>query len=167
MKERFDGSGRGALADAIKRHELVGGDQTIADAVLAAGELVEFAKGAAIITEGAEDKHIIPPDKDVMRQLIALADEDFAVKLTFAAATGVRAGELHALRWKHISFSRREVKIETRVDPYGDEDVPKTIAGVRSIPLGENVVLSLKAWRLRSPHTGQDDLVFPNSLGAT
>ena len=85
------------------------------------------------------------------------------MKLIFAAATGVRAGELHALRWKHINFARREVRIETRVDPYGDEDVPKTIAGMRTIPLGENVLAALKAWRLRSPFSKRDDLVFPNA----
>jgi integrase len=114
--------------------------------------------------EGAEQ--VTPPDKEVMRQLIALADEDFQVKLIFAAASGVRAGELHALRWKHVSFSRREVKIETRVDPYGTEDVPKTLAGIRTIPLGENVLLALKQWKLRSRFREQGDLVFPNTLGS-
>jgi len=114
--------------------------------------------------EGA--KQIIPPDKDVMRQLIALAAENFQVILIFAAATGVRAGELHALRWKHINFARREVKIETRVDPFGNEDVPKTAAGVRVIPLGDPVLMALKAWRLRSSHKGQNDLVFANTLGS-
>jgi hypothetical protein len=43
------------------------------------------------------------------------------------------AAELHALRWRHIDFDRREVRIETRVDPYGNEDVPKTKAGLRHI----------------------------------
>jgi integrase len=43
-------------------------------------------------------QQIIPPSKEIMRQLIALADEDFRVKLLFASATGVRASELHALR---------------------------------------------------------------------
>jgi integrase len=113
--------------------------------------------------EGARE--IVPPDKEVMRQLIALAKEDVAVLLIFAAATGVRAGELHALRWRHINFSRREVKIETRVDPFGVEDVPKTVAGKRTIPLGENVLLALKAWRLRSKFAKPDDLVFPNEFG--
>lgn len=111
-------------------------------------------------------KQIIPPDKEVMRELIALADEDFQVKLIFTAASGVRAGELHALRWRHLNFSRRDVKIETRVDPYGDEDVTKTVAGVRTIPLGENVLLALKAWRLRSKFSEPDDLVFPNTVGS-
>jgi hypothetical protein len=57
------------------------------------------------------------------------------------------------------------VKIATRVDPYGDEDVPKTKAGVRVIPLGDGVIRELKAWRERTTFKGQDDLVFSNRHG--
>jgi integrase len=30
------------------------------------------------------------------------------VMLLVAASTGVRAGELHAMRWRHFNFDRRE-----------------------------------------------------------
>src|ERR1043166_9487870 len=62
-------------------------------------------------------------------------------------------------------LSRREVKIETRVDPYRDEDGPKTKAGLRTIPLGQGVLGALRGWRERSKYGKPDDLVFPNSLG--
>jgi len=88
------------------------------------------------------------------------------VKLIFAAATGVRASEPHALRWRHIDFDRREVRIETRVDPHGIEDVPKTKAGLRSIPLGESVLAALLTWRRVTRFAGKNDLVFPNRLGS-
>jgi integrase len=131
-------------------------------------DLIAFnaAKDVEVITTRADEaRQIIPPSKEVMKQLIELADETFRVQLVFAAATGVRAGELHALRWRHINFEKREVRIETRVDPYGNEDVPKTKAGRRVIPLGEGVLAALKAWRQISAHPGKDDLVFPNQLG--
>ncbi len=131
-------------------------------------DLIAFnaAKDVEVIGKRAdEEKEIIPPSKMVMKQLIELADERFQVQLIFAAATGIRAGELHALRWRHINFDKREVRIETRVDPYGNEDVPKTKAGKRSIPLGEGVLAVLTAWRRRSSFSGKDDLVFPNQLG--
>jgi integrase len=70
-----------------------------------------------------------------MRALLSVADQDFRLKLAFAGATGVRAREPHALLWHHIDFDKEEVKIETRVDAYHEEDVTKTAAGMRMIPL--------------------------------
>src|SRR5882724_3120967 len=69
-----------------------------------------------IASRADENKQIVPPSREVMRQLIELADERFRVILLVAASTGVRAGELHALRWRHINFARKEVRVETRVD---------------------------------------------------
>lgn len=110
-------------------------------------------------------KKIIPPTKEAMRQLIAAADRDFRVKLIFAAATGVRAGEFHALRWRHLDFRAAEAAIETRVDAHGEEDVTKTEAGMRVIPLGAEVIAELKAWRARTTFREDGDLVFPNKHG--
>lgn len=127
---------------------------------------INVARDVEVIgTRESDSKRITPPDKHIMRQLIELADENFRVVLIFAAATGLRAGELHALRWKHIDFDRREVHVLTRVDPYGIEDVPKTKAGIRDIPLGETVLAVMRDWRSRSKFSGRNDLVFPNRLG--
>jgi integrase len=102
---------------------------------------INAAKGVEVIGSRKDEvKRIVPPSKEIMRQLIELADGRFRVMLLFAAATGVRAGEFHALRWCHIDFDRREVLVETRVDAYRQEDVPKTRAGLRTIPLGEAVI---------------------------
>jgi integrase len=130
--------------------------------------LIAFNAATNVEVIGRRDegtKRIVPPSKDVMRQLAELADERFRVKLIFAAATGVRAGELHALRWRHIDFERREVRIEVRVDPYGNEEVPKTKAGIRSIPLGGGVLGTLHGWRAASSYSAAGDLVFPNESG--
>lgn len=110
-------------------------------------------------------RKIVPPTPEVMRQLMAVAGEDFRVQLIFAAATGVRAGEFHALRWHHIDLVAGEVRIETRVDAHRNEDVTKTAAGMREIPLGADVIAQLKAWKLRSRFTRAADLVFPNRRG--
>ncbi|WP_316162840.1 tyrosine-type recombinase/integrase [Bradyrhizobium sp. SZCCHNRI20481] len=124
------------------------------------------AKDVEVIASRADEaRQIVPPDPDVMRQLIELADERFRVLLMFAASTGVRAGELHALRWKHVNFQRREVRIETRVDSFRTEDVPKTRAGLRSVPLGEAVIRALQGWRQKTRYPQPADLVFPNFKG--
>lgn len=124
------------------------------------------ARGIKVIgrrDEGA--RKIVPPTKEALRILLALADQDFKVRLAFAGATGVRAGELHALRWKHIDLAKGEVTIETRVDAYGEEDVTKTAAGMRSVPLAQPLVLMLKEWKLRTKWKKPEDLIFPNRRG--
>jgi integrase len=83
--------------------------------------------------------------------------------LLVAAATGVRAGELHALRWHRINFDRKEVRVE--VDAYRDEHVPKTKAGLRTIPLGKSALRALHGWRELAAYAKAGDLVFPNFQG--
>ncbi len=128
---------------------------------------INVAKGVKVIgrrDEGA--RKIVPPTKEAMRALLTVANEDFRVKLAFASATGVRAGELHALRWHHLDFAKGEVKVETRVDAFGEEDVTKTTAGMRVIPLSQPLMLMLKEWKLRTKRKKAGDLVFPNDHGA-
>jgi len=127
---------------------------------------INVARGVKVIgrrDEGA--RKIAAPTKEAMRALLAVADQDFRVKLAFASSTGVRAGELHALRWRHIDFVKGEVKIETRVDAYGEEDVTKTAAGMRIIPLAQPLVLMLKEWKVRTKRKKADELAFPNKRG--
>lgn len=75
------------------------------------------------------------------------------------------SGEFHALRWRHVDLAAGEVRIETRVDAHRTEDVTKTIAGMREIPLSAEVVAQLKAWKVRSPFSKPSDLIFPNRRG--
>jgi integrase len=147
---------------------------------------VNVARGVKVIGRRDEGAKLIePPSKEALRRLIEVADADFRVVLMFAAATGVRAGELHALRWRHIDFARAEVKIEARVDAYGEEDVTKTKAGMRTVPLSRPVLSALEEWRSDGwrrrrvkrarknpkvidlgPPPKAGDLVFPNHRGA-
>lgn len=128
---------------------------------------VNAAHGVKVIGRRDEgSRKITPPTKDEMRALLAAAgDEDFRLKLLFAAATGLRAGEQHALRWRCVDLEAGMVTVETRVDVYGEEDVAKTTAGMRTVPLGAVVVTALKAWRLRSRFSRSEDLVFPGRRG--
>jgi integrase len=127
---------------------------------------INVAKGVKVIgrrDEGAQK--IVPPTKEAMRALLTVADKDFRVKLAFASSTGVRAGEFHAIRWHHLDLTKGEAKIETRVDSYGEEDVTKTAAGMRTVPMSQPLVLMLKEWKLRTKRKKADDLVFPSKRG--
>jgi integrase len=128
---------------------------------------VNAARGVKVIgTRDEGSKKVTPPSKAAVRQIMGVADPDFLVEIIFAAASGLRAGEHHALRWRHIAFNKREVTVETRVDAYGDEDLPKSAAGIRTVPLGDAVLRQLREWKLRSKWSNADDLVFPNGSGS-
>ncbi|MGW1425719.1 tyrosine-type recombinase/integrase [Bradyrhizobium manausense] len=127
---------------------------------------VNVARSVKVIGKRGEGaRKIVPPTKEAMRALLGVADQDFRVKLAFASSTGVRAGELHALRWRHIDLVKGEVEVEARVDAYGEEGVTKTAAGMRAIPLSQSLILLLKEWKLRTKRKKAEDLVFPNRRG--
>jgi integrase len=127
---------------------------------------INAAHGIRVIGRRDEgSKKVRPPTKEAVARLLAAADEDLRAIIWFAVGTGVRAGELWALRWRHLDLGKREVTIETRVDCYRQEDTTKTAAGVRQIPLGADLVTALKAWRVRSRHSQDDDLVFTDRRG--
>jgi integrase len=139
--------------------------------------MLEYAKGQDLVGTNAAlgvrvigrrdegSKKIVPPSKANLKALLEAATPSFRRRILFAAATGVRASELHALRWRHIDLVDAEVRIETRVDKWGQEDVTKTEAGVRTIPLGAAIVAMLKEWRLESRFSRDEDLLFPNKWG--
>jgi integrase len=97
--------------------------------------------------------------------VIDVADESFRLTLLFAASTGARAGEQWAVRWGDVDFAKHELHINRRVDVYGEEGAPKSVAGVRTVPLSAQLVAMLKEWKLKSQFSKTDDLIFPNLKG--
>jgi integrase len=88
----------------------------------------------------------------------APSEQDAAIFLT-AAFTGLRLGELVALRWREVDFDRRVVRV--RGTWSGTElTTPKT-GKVRSVPLAPQVVEALA----RLPRLQEDALVFPGVDG--
>lgn len=112
----------------------------------------------------AYGKVIIPPAESV-RRVLDTAHPDMRTRVLFAAATGVRAGELHALTWQQIDFRRGIVMIDRRVDAYGVVAVTKTRAGMREIPMGQKLASALDEWKKKLRRTSPDDLVFPDTDG--
>ena len=88
-----------------------------------------------------------------------------ALGIMFAAATGLRASEQWALRWSKLDLVTGSVKVDTRVDGFGDFSVTKSKAGTREVPLGKAIVKALKQWREDSKFAGDDDFVFADSEG--
>jgi integrase len=89
----------------------------------------------------------------------AASDRDAAIFLT-AAFTGLRRGELVALRWRDIDFSGSVIRVRGSVTQ-GALTTPKS-GKVRSVPMVDEVAQALA--RL-NPNPGDDDLVFPGERG--
>jgi integrase len=127
---------------------------------------VNAAAGVKVIGSRNEgSKKIAAPSKANMKTILELADADLRFMVLFAASTGVRAGEQWALRWSDVDGTAGMLRIEHRVDAYGEEGPPKSASGTRAVPLSSIMLRSLKEWRLQSKFSGHGDLIFPNRKG--
>ena len=92
----------------------------------------------------------------------AASEQDAAIYLT-AAFTGLRRGELVALRWRDVDFARRHVRVSAS---YTESGLTSPKSGkVRSVPMAPVVAEALARLASREHWTGDDDLVFPGMLG--
>jgi integrase len=92
----------------------------------------------------------------------AESEQDAAIFLT-AAFTGLRRGELIALRWRDIDFTASRVRVCGSFAG-GRLTSPKS-GHVRSIPMAPDVATALARLADRERWTGHDDLVFPGVAG--
>lgn len=93
----------------------------------------------------------------------AAADQQDAALYTTAAFTGLRLGEVRALRWRDVDFGLRVIHVR-RAFTQKSEDVPKS-GRARAVPLTDQVGRALDGLSHRDRYTGDDDLVFPSPLG--
>lgn len=88
--------------------------------------------------------------------------QDGALFLT-AAMTGLRMGELLALRWRDVDFATQTVRV-TASYTAGTLGTPKSGLG-RAVPLVEEVAQALARLGKRKRWCGPDDLVFVGTAG--
>jgi integrase len=81
-----------------------------------------------------------------------------------ALLTGLRRGELFALRWQDIDEQGRWLTVREAVYD-GTFDTPKTEAGVRQIPLSELALRFIVEWKRNVKRTEPDTLVFSTRSG--
>ena len=81
-----------------------------------------------------------------------------------ALLTGVRRGELFALRWRDLDISRQCLIIREAVYE-GTFSTPKTTAGLRTIPLSSVATELAQTWRRQARRTVANDLMFGTRTG--
>ena len=87
---------------------------------------------------------------------------DRALFLT-AAMTGLRQGELVALRWKDVDWPAARVRVRQNY-VLGEFGTPKSRRSTRSVPMADVVAGELDRLFKASTATGDDDLVFADPL---
>jgi integrase len=144
-------------------------------AFMAARELTDEDNGAGT-DEAVNPDSILSPD-EVRRLLDAATPGYYRTLFTTAFITGMRSGELLALRWGDLEFDessgRGRIYVRRTLSwarVHRSEPVrprfypPKTKAGVRMISIAPELLSALKVWKLRCPPS-ELDVVFPHEDG--
>ena len=81
-----------------------------------------------------------------------------------AILSGLRRGELFALRWKDLDDQARVMTVREAVYD-GTFGTPKTAAGARQIPVSDTTLRLLLEWKAYAKNTEREALVFATRLG--
>jgi len=84
---------------------------------------------------------------------------DRAIILT-AAMTGMRSGELRALRWRDIDWTAGLIRVRKNMKRDGGEGATKSRRSSRAVPLSTRVAQELEHHFQRSNYKAPDDRVF-------
>lgn len=119
------------------------------------------------------------------RFMDAIVGDKLEIAFVLALSTGMRIGEILALRWKDVDLREGVIRVTQSLnrikihDPKSKKKTElcfqetKTKSGRRSIPLPENVLMELKAYKLKQQHEqsnvislfSDNDLVVCTELG--
>ncbi len=105
-------------------------------------------------------------DADELAALVraAASEQDGALYLA-AAMTGLRQGELLALRWRDIDFAGQRVHVRRAWSQVARREKAPKSGRVRSVPLVPELVGPLDRLSQREHFTADDDLVFASGTG--
>ena len=159
---------------------------------------LEQAVKNGLITRNPVDALTLPKDRDKKKVgaftpqeqaalLEQVRDNRLYALFVLALGTGMRIGEIFALRWSAVDFIQQEITVSASVSRSKDRDAstgviegssikvnsPKTKAGIRSIPITRQVLQALvehrdaqKIERFEAGSAWRDNgLVFCNTLG--
>jgi integrase len=101
--------------------------------------------------------------EEVRALVRAAADQQDAALYLTAAFTGLRRGELIALRWRDVDFAGSHIRVTASFSA-GALTAPKS-GRPRAVPMSRDVAAALALLGQRERWTGDDDLVFPGTLG--
>ena len=121
------------------------------------------ARGVKFPQQGLKKKPAILAG-DSLAKLLEHVKEPYRTMVSLIAATGLRIGELLALRWSALDLDGGTLAVRESVFE-GTFQPPKTQKAVRTIPLGPHAIAALTSHRERAARRAAADLVFGNRKG--
>jgi integrase len=129
-----------------------------------------IADGVTIGASARPDEEFTPgisiPSPDEVRRLLAatVGNQKLHTLVKVATMCGLRASELRALRWIDVDLKAGLLHVRQRADRWSVIGPPKSKKGRRSIPIGPDLVSTLRKWKVACPNT-EHDLIFPSRAG--
>lgn len=120
-------------------------------------ELIEVDLARLIKPPRTEPRREVILDADAVQVLLDAASQGYnglrdSAMLTMMFDTGIRAGEVVALRVRHVDFGARTLT------------VPSGKTGGRSVPIGRMTAKGLRRWFMAYPRSSEDGApLFPSS----
>jgi integrase len=102
---------------------------------------------------------ILTPEE--FQNLIQELPQRERVMVWLVGSTGLRRGELIALRWRDIDFEAKLANVTHSVWHNVEGDT-KTEASRKPVPIPTMVIEELKSWRATSLYRSEDDYLFPS-----
>jgi integrase len=90
-------------------------------------------------------------------------NREFGELVRVAAYTGLRQGELVALRWRHVRFADRVVVVERALSD--QVELPPKSGKDRTVPLADQALGALHRLSRRDNFVGSEDYVFCSAVG--
>jgi integrase len=126
----------------------------------------EYAATNPITPVRTSAKRLRTPDiltANEFKQLLAELPKRERLAVKLAGGTGLRRGELFALRWCDVDLEDGQANV-TRSIWHNVVGITKTEASRKPVPLHPILVEELKMWRSESAYQGKEDYLFPSVL---
>jgi integrase len=104
---------------------------------------------------------VMPFSLDQVQILLAAVRDDYRDYLTVRFFTGMRSGEVHALKWNNVDFARRLIFVRESLS-LGEDDELKTAGSHRDIHMSQVVQDALKRQHTLATNSAY---VFTNTIG--
>ncbi len=121
----------------------------------------KVTRNVAALTDGValNRQPRVPLTTEQTKQLLAYVNEHESIRwqaiYTLTLHTGLRVGELLALRWEDIDLDGGMLSVTGTLDRYNTRTEPKTATGRRTIAISPAVVEALRAQQLEQSYRGK------------